>query len=95
MRAGMCWVKRGAKDCFELETDDDLNKAKSEYTIKASSQVKDLRLACHIVGQASKIKYQPGIEKKATAAKKLRLSEPETDSDKNTFELTEEVDVLF
>ena len=79
LRAGMPWLEKGSKECFELSNEDDFSNAKREYTVESTGEVKDLRIAVHVIDSQHKV---PGINsesgqvssRKARTAKRLKMS---------------------
>ena len=75
--AGLFWLKKTGKACqSQLLDDDDLTKAKQEFTLKGTGQIKDMRLAVHVLGDGDKASASQKAVKR-----RLKVSKEKDDRD--------------
>ena len=84
IKAGVFWMKKTGKDINILETDEDLAKAMKEHTLKGSGEVKDLKLAVHVLGGKRRaVKRKLDVGKKSLKQDLTGTSDQSDDSEDN------------
>ena len=93
MKAGLFWVKKEAKQCYVLKSSEDLQKALSQYRVKATNEVKDVRLAIHYHASNSTAGKRKGSQESSSATKAKRQIIP--DGNSASFDITDYDETLY
>ena len=93
MKAGLFWVKKGAEQCYILKSLEDLQKALSQYRVKATNEVKDVRLAVHYHASNSTAVKRKGSQESLSATKAKRQIIP--DGSSASFDITDYDETIY